>query len=99
MRSSAATSKYFNPFKHRAFSNALHHRTDPKEIFNVKLYFVVFAAVFSGMFYGFDTGNIGGVLTLPAFKHAFGFDGMTTAELDVRKGDIAAMGQLTSHNY
>lgn len=30
-------------------------------------------------------------MTFPAFKHAFGFNGLTTAELDGRKGNIAAM--------
>ena len=43
---------------------------------------------------GFDTGNIGGVLTLPAFKHAFGFQHLTADEADGRKGDIAAMRKL-----
>ena len=47
--------------------------------------------MFAGMFYGFDIGNIGGVMTFPAFKHAFGFNDLTQTQLDGRKGDIAAM--------
>lgn len=31
-------------------------------------------------------------MTFPAFKHAFGFNDLNTAQLDARKGDIAAMG-------
>ncbi|KAH9210168.1 H(+)/hexose cotransporter 1 [Leptodontidium sp. 2 PMI_412] len=67
------------------------YKSDPREIFNRKLCFVVFGAMLAGCFYGFDTGNIGGVLTLPAFKHAFGFQHLTADEADGRKGDIAAM--------
>jgi MFS family permease len=66
-------------------------QTDPREIFNFRLWFVVCGAMFAGMFYGFDIGNIGGVMTFPAFKHAFGFNDLTQSQLDGRKGDIAAM--------
>jgi hypothetical protein len=38
-----------------------------------------------GSFYGFDTGNIGGILTLPAFKNAFGLNDVSQAEQDNRK--------------
>ncbi|KAH8682892.1 H(+)/hexose cotransporter 1 [Tricladium varicosporioides] len=67
------------------------YKSDPREIFNKRLYFVVGGAMLAGCFYGFDTGNIGGVLTLPSFKQAFGFSKLTTDQVDARKGNIAAM--------
>ncbi|KAH8880522.1 quinate permease [Thozetella sp. PMI_491] len=66
-------------------------KTDPKEIFNGKLYFLTLAVGMAGCSYGFDQGNIGGVLTLPSFKHAFGLDTMSAADADATKGNIAAM--------
>jgi hypothetical protein len=38
-------------------------KTDPKEIFNLRLLYLAVALAWAGCFYGFDTGNIGGVLT------------------------------------
>ena len=32
-----------------------------------------------------DSGNIGGILTLPSFEHAFGLLGISQAQLDNRK--------------
>ncbi|OJI79662.1 hypothetical protein ASPTUDRAFT_180204 [Aspergillus tubingensis CBS 134.48] len=66
-------------------------RTDPRQIFNGRLAYLLITLAWAGWFYGFDTGNIGGILTLPSFEHAFGLDKLTTAELDSRKGTIAAM--------
>lgn len=60
-------------------------KTDPKAIFNLRLLYLLAAVAWGGAFYGFDTGNIGGILTLPSFKHAFGMSGMSTADLDDRK--------------
>jgi hypothetical protein len=36
----------------------------------------------AGCSYGFDQGNIGGVLTLPSFREAFGLDNMSTTQQD-----------------
>ncbi|KAL8357138.1 hypothetical protein RB598_002117 [Gaeumannomyces tritici] len=66
-------------------------RTDPRDIFNRQLILVTVAIAFAGSSYGFDTGNIGGVLKLPAFKHAFGLDLLSQEECDKRVGNIAAM--------
>ncbi|TPR03122.1 NAD dependent epimerase/dehydratase family protein [Aspergillus niger] len=66
-------------------------RTDPRQIFNGRLVYLLITLAWAGWFYGFDTGNIGGILTLPSFEHAFGLDKLSTAELDSRKGTIAAM--------
>lgn len=60
-------------------------KTDPKAIFNLRLLYLLVAVSWAGSFYGFDTGNIGGILTLPSFKNAFGMSGVTQSELDNRK--------------
>ncbi|KAL3458871.1 hypothetical protein BJX64DRAFT_301698 [Aspergillus heterothallicus] len=66
-------------------------RTDPKEIFNLRLLFLGVTLAWAGCFYGFDTGNIGGILTLPSFENAFGLIDIPQDEIDNRKGTIAAM--------
>ena len=60
-------------------------KTDPKAIFNKRLLFLLITVAWAGCFYGFDSGNIGGILTLPSFEHAFGLLGISQAELDNRK--------------
>lgn len=64
-------------------------KTDPREIFNGRLLYLLITVAWAGCFYGFDSGNIGGILTLPSFEHAFGLNGLTTAELDNRKVRIS----------
>ncbi|KAL8420895.1 hypothetical protein RB596_001887 [Gaeumannomyces avenae] len=59
-------------------------RTDPRDIFNRQLILVIVAIAFAGSSYGFGAGNIGGVLKLPAFKHAFGLDFLSQEERDKR---------------
>ncbi|KAL4875211.1 hypothetical protein BJY04DRAFT_232862 [Aspergillus karnatakaensis] len=66
-------------------------KTDPKEIFNFRLLYLGVTLAWAGCFYGFDTGNIGGILTLPSFENAFGLTDIPQEELDNRKGTIAAM--------
>ncbi|KAL3440676.1 hypothetical protein BJX65DRAFT_316306 [Aspergillus insuetus] len=66
-------------------------KTDPKEIFNLRLLYLGLTLAWAGCFYGFDTGNIGGILTLPSFEHAFGLIDIPQADIDNRKGTIAAM--------
>lgn len=60
-------------------------KTDPKEIFNSRLLFLLITVAWAGCFYGFDSGNIGGILTLPSFENAFGLVGLDEVELDARK--------------
>jgi len=62
-------------------------RTDPKAIFNKRLLFLLVSVAWAGCFYGFDSGNIGGILTLPSFQNAFGLIHLTKAERDNRKVD------------
>lgn len=59
-------------------------KSDPKEIFNWKLWYLTTTVAFAGCAYGFDQGNIGGVLTLPSFKKAFGLDVLSETEADER---------------
>ncbi|CAI6342397.1 unnamed protein product [Periconia digitata] len=66
-------------------------RSDPKEIFNGRLAFLAVTLAMAGCAYGFDQGNIGGVLTLPTFKHAFGLDTLSQEAADERKGNIASL--------
>ncbi|KAK6843478.1 quinate permease [Apiospora arundinis] len=66
-------------------------RSDPREIFNWKIFYLTTSVAFAGCAYGFDQGNIGGVLTLKSFRHAFGLDVMSKADADERAGNIAAM--------
>lgn len=68
-------------------------RGDPREIFNGRLAFLAATLGFAGCAYGFDQGNIGGVLTLPTFKHAFGLDRLSEDAADARAGNIAALSK------
>ncbi|EME85436.1 uncharacterized protein MYCFIDRAFT_186059 [Pseudocercospora fijiensis CIRAD86] len=66
-------------------------KTDPKQIFNGRLLYLLITLAWAGCFYGFDSGNIGGILTLPSFENAFGLGGLSQEALDNRSGTIAAM--------
>ena len=66
-------------------------KTDPKEIFNGRLVYLLVTVAWAGCFYGFDSGNIGGILTLPSFDNAFGLAGLSQKEIDHHKGTIDAM--------
>lgn len=59
-------------------------KSDPREIFNWRLWYLTTTVAFAGCSYGFDQGNIGGVLTLPSFKKAFGLDVLSENEADER---------------
>lgn len=64
-------------------------KQDPKAIFNLRLLYLLISVAWAGCFYGFDTGNIGGVLTLPSFKHAFGLDELSKKAYDDRRVSCA----------
>ncbi|KAK8089647.1 hypothetical protein PG997_004608 [Apiospora hydei] len=69
-------------------------RSDPREIFNWKIFYLTTSVAFAGCAYGFDQGNIGGVLTLKSFKHAFGLDVMSKADADERVAAGGSAGAL-----
>ena len=73
-------------------------KTDPKQIFNARLWYLVVTLSWAGAFYGFDTGNIGGILTLPSFEHTFGLDSTNADLVASRKGNIAALRMFPSHS-
>jgi hypothetical protein len=73
-------------------------KTDPKAIFNLRLLYLLVAVSWGGSFYGFDTGNIGGILTLPSFENAFGLSGLDTTELANRKVGLLVFG-IPSRNF
>ena len=60
-------------------------RTDPKQIFNLRLLYLLVTIAWAGCFYGFDSGNIGGILTLKSFENAFGLTGLDKTGLAERK--------------
>ncbi|KAK1658383.1 quinate permease [Colletotrichum godetiae] len=66
-------------------------KKDPREIFNSKLLLLGITIAFAGCSYGFDQGNIGGIMTFPSFRRAFGFDTISEEEANTREGNIAAM--------
>ncbi|KAL5377848.1 hypothetical protein DPSP01_009463 [Paraphaeosphaeria sporulosa] len=67
------------------------YKKDPKAIYNGRLIYLAATIAFAGCAYGFDQGNIGGVLTLPTFRHAFGLDKLSDDAADARSGNIAAL--------
>ncbi|KAK8056841.1 hypothetical protein PG993_002068 [Apiospora rasikravindrae] len=69
-------------------------RSDPREIFNWKIFYLTTSVAFAGCAYGFDQGNIGGVLTLKSFKRAFGLDVMSKADADERVAAGGSAGAL-----
>lgn len=73
------------------------YKSDPKEIFNWRLWYLTTTVAFAGCSYGFDQGNIGGVLTLPSFKKAFGLDVLSETEADERGMQFNQLYAL-SHN-
>lgn len=74
-------------------------RSDPREIYNGRLAFLGITIAMAGCAYGFDQGNIGGVLTLPTFKHAFGLDSLSEDAADARKGNIASLSKFPFVQY
>ncbi|CAK4034629.1 MFS quinate transporter [Lecanosticta acicola] len=50
-------------------------KVDPPEIYNWRVLLLACASCFGGTLFGMDIGIIGGVITLPSFKNAFGYEG------------------------
>jgi hypothetical protein len=70
-------------------------KKDPKEIYNGRLLWLTLTTAFAGCAYGFDQGNIGGVLTFPAFRRTFGYADMSPADANTREGIIAGLREYT----
>ncbi|KAG9256579.1 quinate permease [Emericellopsis atlantica] len=67
------------------------YKKDPREIFNKRLLLLALTTACAGCAYGFDQGNIGGVLTFPAFRSTFGYDELSAQAADEREGVVAGM--------
>ena len=48
-------------------------RDDPEEIYGGRIFAVVATACFGGMIFGWDTGAIGGILTMEGTEERFGY--------------------------
>ncbi|KAJ7818460.1 hypothetical protein B0H14DRAFT_2838916 [Mycena olivaceomarginata] len=57
-------------------------------------YLLAVSVALGSLFYGYDVGLIGGVLSLDSFQHYFGLDKMTPSEKAWLNGNIVAILQL-----
>ncbi|KAF8584693.1 general substrate transporter [Ramaria rubella] len=58
------------------------------------IYFMAVSAAFGGMFFGWDTGLIGGILSMESFKHSFGLDNVQSSnKLAALNGNIVSVLQ------
>jgi MFS family permease len=55
-------------------------KRDPPEIYGWRVFAIAATACLGGILFGIDTGIMGGVLVLPAFKKEFGLDGLGKIE-------------------
>lgn len=54
------------------FLTGADYKAMPKEALNWRLVFATGSACMAGSLFGFDTGNIGGIIVLDSFKKTFG---------------------------
>lgn len=55
-------------------------RLDPQEIYGWRVFALVFAACFGGMLFGWDTGAIGGILSMKATQVQYGYADKSAAD-------------------
>ncbi|CAG8310142.1 unnamed protein product [Penicillium salamii] len=55
-------------------------KEDPKEIYGWRVFMLACSACCGGMLFGMDSGIIGGVLTMPAFKSKYGLEDASKVE-------------------
>jgi MFS family permease len=55
-------------------------KQDPPEIYGWRAFAIAATACLGGILFGMDTGTMGGVLVLPAFKKEFRLDGLGKVE-------------------
>ncbi|KOS21356.1 putative quinate permease [Escovopsis weberi] len=67
-------------------------RTDPDEIYGWRVFALVFSACFGGMLFGWDTGAIGGILSLPEFQERFNYaDKSPTAKSNLSQNIVSTL--------
>ncbi|KAK2734994.1 hypothetical protein FQN55_002323 [Onygenales sp. PD_40] len=71
-------------------------KEDPHEIYGWRVYALACAACFGGMLFGFDTGAIGGVITMDTFKNKFGLEGKSDAAIADLTANIVSTLQAGS---
>ncbi|QPG74358.1 hypothetical protein FOA43_001685 [Brettanomyces nanus] len=65
----------------------------PKEVYGYRIYLLALSAAAGSSMFGYDSGFIGGTLTLPAFTAKFGLDSATGDALSKLKSDIVSTFQ------
>ncbi len=65
----------------------------PPQVYNFRLFLLALAATMGSAQYGYDSGFIGGTLSLPAFQHKFGLDVATGNQLSQLKSNIVSTFQ------
>ncbi|KAH8662141.1 general substrate transporter [Xylariales sp. PMI_506] len=65
----------------------------PREIYGYRPYLVAISAAWASAMYGYDSAFIGGTLALTSFKHAFGLDKVSSAELTALSSNIVSTFQ------
>lgn len=65
-------------------------KTDPDEIYGWRVFALVMSACFGGMLFGWDTGAIGGVLSMDATKERFGYDGWSDGARSLMEQNIVS---------
>ena len=67
------------PFLQRIIRNEA-MKADPPEIYGWRVFVIAATACLGGMLFGMDTGTMGGVLVLPAFKKEFKLEHLGNVE-------------------
>ncbi|KAJ0109470.1 uncharacterized protein J7T55_000395 [Diaporthe amygdali] len=65
----------------------------PSQVYGYRPYLLAVSAAWASAMYGYDSAFIGGTLSLPSFKHAFGLDTVTSAELTALSSNIVSTFQ------
>ncbi|ETS79987.1 hypothetical protein PFICI_07516 [Pestalotiopsis fici W106-1] len=65
----------------------------PSEVYGYRPYLLAISAAWASAMYGYDSAFIGGTLSLSSFKHAFGLDTVSSAELTALSSHIVSTFQ------
>lgn len=66
-------------------------RPTPPEVYNLRIYLTAALASAAAIIIGYDGGFIGGVVSIPSFKEAFGLDKMTTAHANLLISNVISV--------
>lgn len=85
------TSKVLKSFKLFQKSKVESPIPIPNEIFNLRTYIFAILASFGAIISGYDTGFIGGTVTLESFRHEFGIDKMSSSHATYVNSNIISV--------